>query len=524
MLSIVLCLREILERSKTGFPYEITLSGIHDAMRGIRYSLEDCMRGVFLGHNIVQEPTTTIHRDMYHVIRYLMMYCEWYSNSMKNRIKLMFGGNDISKHKELVELLRLLTGIDLMNREDMGYMIVLGDRPLPTLVERYNIISLPMICAYRPRFWSAIAHEVAHTYVNGLICLSWCIDDLKNYNCFHEEIPDGFYTFTRCLKMLVGNIVRNPAMSKHIERIMHGSKRVIRWIERDIVSEILADIYAFLLSGYTYIPTVMTITAISGLKLTRSLAFSRYSPFRIFTLLSFARCFTEKYCDDLIDAYCKVFDIAEEFKDENELFNAINDTILRDLKDFIKNDKKFTKKNVLDFIDFYRKSLLDFCYKYENTLIYFKISEMAKFGENLGKKIFDFVDDNLMKVYVFNKNIDESMTMDFYGWLPLNGLLLDDLKESLKAYDDKKKNKLIKRLTKTIFSILLNLILNKVTFDRFDILTKKINSENVNIIRDELTIKSETFEIFKYIKSLEFIEDGIKHDKNKKGDGGDRGG
>jgi hypothetical protein len=81
--------------------------------------------------------------------------------------------------------------------------------------------------------------------------------------------------------------------------------------------------------------------------------------------------------------------------------------------------------------------------------------------------------------------------LPFFGWL-----CEDNHEESGRMHN----------MAKAVFSITLNLILNKIAFDRFKNLLKGKNL-------DDLTIERESFRLFKYMKSLEWIEREVQENE-----------
>jgi len=179
----------------------IALGTITKSLASITYSINQSLGGLFVGNIIEQEPSVYPHKDLFMIMNLASFVCRGYDDFLRNLLKnsLLF------KDNEAKTLYYNVSGICLDDDKDnkIKYTIVFGNCTLPEIMDRYKLIHLPITCAYRPRYWPALAHEVAHSYVNGLLYLRDIVRTVKILNKNYEKIYDKFY---RCNIIIISNL------------------------------------------------------------------------------------------------------------------------------------------------------------------------------------------------------------------------------------------------------------------------------------------------------------------------------
>ena len=101
-------------------------------------------------------------------------------------IKIKNSDDEEDIKNEANELFYKISGIDIRDEDSednrkfkLDYTIVFGDSTLPYVVDRYKLIRLPLTCAYRPRYWSALAHEVSHSFITSILLYMKILRDVS---------------------------------------------------------------------------------------------------------------------------------------------------------------------------------------------------------------------------------------------------------------------------------------------------------------------------------------------------------
>jgi hypothetical protein len=270
-------------------PIRISLGSISKAIESLTYSINQSMGGLFIGNIIEQEPSVYPHKDLFMIINIVSFLCRGYDEFLRSlfRSSRLFKKNMSDEDKELknndkkeaINLFYCVSGVHIGNNDNgkkgMQYTIVFGTSILPELMERYKLIHLPITCAYRPRYWGVLAHEVSHSYIQGLLYFEKILDEVSVY-----EISKSKEKARKLLKEL-RRYPRSGDTSSFVNYIYHLIKHSSEILEdnelREILnlndeeqvifklkitqtSEIVADILGFLLSGYAYIPALASST------------------------------------------------------------------------------------------------------------------------------------------------------------------------------------------------------------------------------------------------------------------------
>jgi hypothetical protein len=209
-----------LIRHNSPIPISISIGSMLESFSYITHSLYQSLGGMYVGNIIEHEPSVYPHKDMCHVMEFgSLYYCRGYQEfwkkllkvSIDNIVKFIENENknreknfDENKIKEAIsELFYNVSGMDIMDSDNntklkLDYTIVFGDSQLPQVIDRYKLIRLPLTCAYRPRYWSALAHEVSHSFITSIlllrkVILSW--QHQKQSLWFWEKIEHIFKIF-----------------------------------------------------------------------------------------------------------------------------------------------------------------------------------------------------------------------------------------------------------------------------------------------------------------------------------------
>jgi hypothetical protein len=175
----------------------------------------------------------------------------------------------------------------------LDYTIVFGDSQLPQVIDRYKLIRLPLTCAYRPRYWSALAHEVSHSFITSLLLFEKVLNDVSIFNDEEGKLASTILSYIkrRELKGKNGNYTKINYIGYMYDIIEYVFKRLtqdscylealgynlknkrkklndhteIFKFKNAYVGEIVADVFGFLFSGYAYIPALIANTALGRL-------------------------------------------------------------------------------------------------------------------------------------------------------------------------------------------------------------------------------------------------------------------
>ena len=286
----------------------ISLGVISKSIASITYSINQSLGGLFIGNIIEQEPSVYPHKDLYMIMTLASFVCRGYDEFLNDLLKhSSIFKNDTKDNngegkRSVKDLFYNISGICLRdedNKDDkengLKYTIVFGNSTLPEIVDRYKLIYLPITCAYRPRYWTVLAHEVSHSYINGLIYFEDILKDVSVYDvCESKQSARKLlkevnkYIKSEDDKKCNNNSKDNKKynFSNHILSLINHSSELISdstlmnimcFEEENIVStqfkltqisEIVADILGFLLGGYAYIPALASCvitTPLNGL-------------------------------------------------------------------------------------------------------------------------------------------------------------------------------------------------------------------------------------------------------------------
>ena len=290
-----------LIRYDNSLPINISIGSMLKSFSYITHSLYQSLGGMYIGNIIEHEPSVYPHKDMCHVMRFgSLYYCNGYQEFWKKLLKVsidniekfinnekIFDENNI---KETIgELFYNVSGIDITSNDNenkktelkLDYTIVFGDSQLPQVIDRYKLIRLPLTCAYRPRYWSALAHEVSHSFITSLLIFEKVLNEVSIFNDREGKLASTIlkYARKRELKEKINYIGYIYDIIEYVFKrltqdsyYLRASKTKLKNDDMSIfkfknayVGEIVADVFGFLFSGYAYIPSLIANTALGRL-------------------------------------------------------------------------------------------------------------------------------------------------------------------------------------------------------------------------------------------------------------------
>jgi hypothetical protein len=478
---VLLCMRKLIEWEDNE-SIRITLGQISKTFGHLNHSLSQSMGGLFVGNTLENEPSAYSHKDLYHIMEYMGDFCKSYQDSIKSLIECSVSKlYDDELKEEFREIYYNVSGIDLnlgeksdntSKSDNISYTIVFGDCTLPCVIDRYKLISLPITCAYRPRYWSALSHEVSHSFINGIIYLEEIIYQTEKINNKSKNMlkklkkpkiqPNEINIFNN-----ICNTIELCAKLKYIgnlEKIFtpHSSNPIILKTQ---ISEIVADVFGFLLSGFAYLPAL-----VSNITLGRVTAYSGTIPYllRIGVVVGLAN----KFCKSDLSIY----------KDENdgkigELLSSkpISSEILTDFRRLIRDERD----KIANFIDCFENIfnddfISDNNYGYE----YF----VYALGKDLGERIYDQELKNIIDY------ISSSDSIKCFGWFKIDSE--DKSKSDDAPYYDP-------------YYVLLNQLLNVKCIERINELVNPQEC-NINKIVSTMCYNNESTELIETIRNLKW--------------------
>jgi hypothetical protein len=304
-----------LIRHNSPLPISISIGSMLESFSYITHSLYQSLGGMYVGNIIEHEPSVYPHKDMCHVMEFgSLYYCRGYQEFWKKLLKVSIGNiekfienenknreknYDENKIKEAIsELFYNVSGMDIMDSDNntklkLDYTIVFGDSQLPQVIDRYKLIRLPLTCAYRPRYWSALAHEVSHSFITSLLLFEKVLNDVSIFNDEDGKLASTILSYIkrRELKGKNGNYTKINYIGYMYDIIEYVFKRLtqdscylealgynlknkrkklndhteIFKFKNAYAGEIVADVFGFLFAGYAYIPALIANTALGRL-------------------------------------------------------------------------------------------------------------------------------------------------------------------------------------------------------------------------------------------------------------------
>ncbi len=454
--------------------HEISLGSITRALNNLSHSIEQSLGGMFVGSVIEHQPSVYPHKDIYHAMRYSQVFCEGYSLSLINLFSKVFEKETERKH------FYRLTGInlDIQNNDHTNYLkyrIVFGDSALPELLDRYKLIALPMVCVYRNRYWPALAHEVAHSYSSGLIHYMRIEEWMKKYRYWEiMESSDTDSDKERSARKILTELIdyctdilsTDPFLSKVLKSQKSPSMR--RRNIQFVISEIMADIFAFLLSGYAYLPILLS-------NISWDFAYeveAGHLPYliRISMIFKIADIFTRDFKVELQNIPTRLMNELNIDK-KNIIGNVCNNFL-----DCMENVENFLNK----FKSYLRLSIPE--EKRKATYYNYFLS----FGSDLGSVVYQRFLKELLENYILSLSHEKAKKIPFFGWI-------------WNKSENKGNNKEIIGLKNAIF----NLLINSEIIKRFNV-DKKIESSSVKSVDQYLCYNVETAKLYIYMKMIEW--------------------
>lgn len=471
VFDIVATLRDLIEVDVS--TYTVSLGSLNTALACLSHSIEQSMSGLFVGNLIEHQPSVYTHKDLYHTMYYASLYCEGYNYSMRDLFKGIFGEDEEEK-----KLFYKVSGIKLQDGSGSGikYTIVFGDRTLPQLLDRYKLIALPIICAYRPRYWATLAHEVSHSYLHGLICCREIKEELLHSemgetieNSEKERRTSEYEKIAEALEYCADMIASDPYIGKAFVRRLSTRVKKREIYFAGASTEIMADVFGFLLGGYAYIPALISNIALGRPDVipTQKLPYA----LRVGVVLAIAGKFTydklklkgtSKLKKPIEVLKERVDKMAKEMEHKSSVCKKVCD-------DFNKN-----LNEVDDFLKAYR-NLLAKCLRSEKPRGFMYLDYIFTFGIDLGKMLYDRCVGEILK-FILEKNL-------CFGWIP----------------SDNPKSK------EEIKHVALNLLLNNNTFERF----KEVKTRSTQKLDEVLCLSNETIELYKQMKLVNWEAEKI---------------
>jgi hypothetical protein len=498
----LLDVRELIEYENA--PHiQISIGSMLKSFSYLTHSLYQSLGGLHVGNVIEHEPSIYPHKDICHVMEFgSLYYCKGYqqfwTSLLKESVKKIKNNSDI--YNEFCELFYNISKIDLKNNDEdssLDYTIVFGDSPLPFVIDRYKLIRLPLTCAYRPRYWSALAHEVSHSFISSLLYFKKILDDYSMFNDDEGQMANEIIKYIQQKKLGSGY----NYISYMYEIIDYISKKLTQnsWYTESVglvidnedeefqfklahVSELVADVFGFLLSGYAYIPALIANTALG-----KSYRMNQQKPpylLRLGIIMGIAK----EFCRDI-----------ENEKDNNLIEDCentyINNEIIEKFKKLLEEKNNTSCNKIESFLMAFEIILTDDLIpstEFKTSHYYYAL------GKDLGTDLYNRVLKEFIDGIIEDGgNKDKNNEIPYFGWFKYKPKMADEL---IKRYSENKKvNELINLEGYVLFNIILNNACIRRINGIFD-MKEELGIKHVSRLCESI----ETIELFKQMKEIKW--------------------